>query len=98
MAGYKKGSRLVEFSGQITTSGAGRWPALTCAASPAVAAAWFCVITVSLNSVGRFRACGTSPCTAATVAVALDDMVTGTAVPAPAPPAAPAEHPAGRHP
>src|SRR5487761_1147571 len=95
MAGYRNGSRLVEFSGQITRSGLALRPALTWAASSSVAAAWFWVIWVSLNSAGRFRACGTSPCTAATVALAVPDVSTGSAAPASATPAAQAKQAAG---
>ena len=66
MAGFWNGSRSVAFSGQITRSGAGRWPALTCAASFSVASAWFCVTWLALSCCGRFRARGTLPWIAAT--------------------------------
>src|SRR5215472_11055450 len=59
----------VEFSGQITRSGAGRKPARTWAANAIVAAAWFLVTVVARSCLGRFRACGTLPWTAATTAV-----------------------------
>ena len=38
MTGFSRGSRPVEFSGQITRSGVASWPALTSAASCTVAA------------------------------------------------------------
>src|SRR5215472_6868625 len=59
----------VEFSGQITTAGAGRLPAATCFASETVAAAWFSVTVLARSRFGRLRACGTFPCTVAITAV-----------------------------
>src|SRR5215472_6608630 len=67
--GFWNGSRSVAFSGQITRSGAGRWPAFTCAASFSVAATWFCVTWLALSCCGRFLARGTLPWIAATWAV-----------------------------
>ena len=57
------------FSGQITRSGAGRWPALTCAANFSVAWAWLCVTWVAASCWDRFLARGTFPWIAATRAV-----------------------------
>src|SRR5215472_3514092 len=64
--GYSRGSRPTASSGQITTSGAGRRPALTSAASLSVSAAWFWVTSLSFSNCGRFLACGMSPWIAAT--------------------------------
>src|SRR6185437_3864497 len=58
----------VEFSGQITTSGAGRRPARTAAASVNVAAAWLAVTVVARSWSGRVRECGTFPWMVATTA------------------------------
>src|SRR5262252_3234925 len=63
------GSMSVEFSGQITRSGAGLRPARTWRVSAIVAAAWLAVTVVARSCLGRFRACGTLPWTAATTAV-----------------------------
>src|SRR5712691_9480648 len=59
----------VEFSGQITTSGAGLCPARTALASAAVAAAWLAVTVVARSWSGRFRECGTLPWIVATTAL-----------------------------
>ena len=67
--GYTRGSRPTASSGQTTTSGAGRRPAFTSAASAAVAATWFWVTSLSFSSCGRFLAWGTLPWIAATAAV-----------------------------
>jgi hypothetical protein len=66
MAGVWNGSWSVAFSGQITSSGWASPPALTSAASFSVAAAWFCVTSLSFSCWGRFLACGTLPWIAAT--------------------------------
>src|SRR6185437_2136344 len=55
-------------SGQITTSGAGRRPARTAAASVNVAAAWLAVTVVARSWSGRVRECGTFPWMVATTA------------------------------
>src|SRR5215469_4986942 len=87
----------VEFSGQITRSGARREPPLTCAANCSVAAAWFSVTIVSWTCFANVPARGTLPCTAATSAAGLEapHWPAGRAAPARARPTAAARASAG---
>ena len=97
MYGSVLGSMSAESSGHITTSGACREPALTCAASCSVAAAWLPVTSVSASCFASVRECGTLPCTAATSAVGtpVPGSPDGSRPPATTSPAAAAKPSAG---
>ena len=73
----RNGSTAVEFSGQTTKSGRGCSPAATASARSSVSRTWLAV--TSRWTAGTLRPVpGTSPCTAATVAVPLRSSGNGT--------------------